>query len=264
MRRFRDQMGRELLLNEKVQRIVSTVPSQTALLDYLGLERETVGITAYCTQPKHWLKEKDVIGGTKDLQIEKIKALLPDLILSNKEENVRQQIEVLAADYPVWLSAIESVEDALAMIWEVGQLTGRSAKADELLKGIDKRRKALPQAPKKIRTAFFIWQDPYMLAGPQTFIHAMLEAFGLENAVPAGSERYPVYSEAEIMALDLDLILLSSEPYAFTTKDLHRVSAWAKKSKMVDGSFFSWYGPRMLPALDYGQRLLAELRMVFG
>jgi ABC-type Fe3+-hydroxamate transport system substrate-binding protein len=102
------------------KRIISLVPSQTELLFHLGLETETIGITKFCVHPSQWFKNKERVGGTKTLNIERIRRLNPDLIIANKEENVKEQVEQLAADYPVWLTDINNLNDALKMVAEVG------------------------------------------------------------------------------------------------------------------------------------------------
>lgn len=264
MARFRDQMRREIQLDQPVRRIVSTVPSQTELLADLGLEDKVVGITAYCNRPTDWLKEKTVIGGTKDLNLEKIRSLQPDLIIGNKEENIKEQIEALSEDIPVWLSDVETVDQALDMIKEIGALTNSPEKAKALIQTITREREAVQKLPFNCRVAFFIWQDPYMLAGKNTFIGALLEELGLENAALTGSGRYPEIQESDLADLDLDLILLTSEPYAFTTSDLHKISRFSRQSKIVDGALFSWYGSRLVKTFLYLARLNRELALVFS
>ncbi len=244
-------------------RIVSTVPSQTELLYALGLEAEVVGITAYCVHPPHWLKEKTIIGGTKDLKVDLIKSLKPDLIIGNHEENVKEQIEALEEEHKVYISKIETIEDALGMILRVGELTQTLVKAKKLIAGINALRARLktPETPKRV--AYFIWKGPMMLAGENTFIGKMLEACGFENAAPSSEQRYPQVAFDLIPNLKADVLLLSSEPYAFTTEDLH---ALAKRNpgalcKIVDGELFSWYGSRMKQAFPYFARLQDELAL---
>ena len=265
MPRFRDQVNREVEIAHSPQRIISTVPSQTELLYHLGLESRTVGITAYCVRPPHWLKEKTVIGGTKNLQLEKIRSLKPDLIIGNKEENIREQIEDLALEIPVWLSDICSVDDALAMIEAVGEITDTEAKAHDLRQNIAKARTVAQEMP-EIRTLYFIWSEPFMVAGRDTFIGQMLNEAGLKNVAPWNEQRYPQLKPEELEKLDPDLILLSSEPYAFKTADLHNLARRLPKAKfkLVDGELFSWYGSRMLLAFRYFQRLREELKLLFA
>lgn len=246
-------------LPSRIRRIVSTVPSQSELLYDLGLEKEVVGITAYCIAPEHWLKEKKVIGGTKNLQLKAIRDLKPDLIIGNKEENVRSQIEELSQDIPVWLSDVRDVDSALEMIEAIGQMTKRPTEAQSLRKTIEEKRQGL-QASSDLRSAFLIWKDPYMLAGPDTFIGHMMEELGLLNLAPSQKGRYPVVSLEEISRWDLDLLLLTSEPYSFNAGELQELAPLARQARIVDGAMFSWYGSRMAKAFPYLQALGKGIR----
>jgi ABC-type Fe3+-hydroxamate transport system substrate-binding protein len=258
---FRDQCDREIELTGLPRRIVSTVPSQTELLADLGLDNETLGLTVWCVHPPHWRDEKKVIGGTKDLNLEKIRELEPDLIIGNKEENIKDQIEALAKEIPVWLSDISTVDEALAMINSIGEICGKSQKANELVRQINQERRSLG-APRPLRVLYFIWKDPYMVAGPNTFISAMMEEMGWQNLAPQNEQRYPQLSIAEIEELNPELILLSSEPYAFTSGDTLAFLESTAAVKIVDGELFSWYGSRMRHAFPYFRRLQAELSLL--
>ncbi|NVJ47456.1 MAG: ABC transporter substrate-binding protein, partial [Cytophagia bacterium] len=116
----KDQMGRRVKVPEAPKRIISLVPSQTELLYDLGLETEVVGITKFCIHPQHWRKEKTIVGGTKQVHFDVIESLQPDLIIGNKEENEEGFIQELASKYPVWMSDITTLNDALDMIECIG------------------------------------------------------------------------------------------------------------------------------------------------
>ncbi len=113
---FTDQTGREVSIPSHPQRIISLVPSQTELLFDLGLEEQVAGITKFCVHPEKWFRSKTRIGGTKNIKSALIHQLQPDLIIANKEENVKEQVEELAAHYPVWVSDIHDLQSALDMI----------------------------------------------------------------------------------------------------------------------------------------------------
>lgn len=263
MARWRDQCGRSLDLPQKPRRIISTVPSQSELLADFGLNEEVLGITGFCVHPPAWRQNKSLIGGTKDLQLDKIRALRPDLIIGNKEENIKAQIEALSEDCPVWLSDIRDVDSALAMIEQLGEILDCRSAAAEILLQIKRARadlKALKAPPLKV--AYFIWQEPYMLAGPDSFISAMIEEIGWRNLAPSQAQRYPQVSPEELAQWDLDLILLSSEPYAFKAKDSLPWQGLARQVKLVDGEYFSWYGSRMAAAFRYFQRLVQSTRFL--
>jgi len=240
------------------RRIVSLVPSQTELLHALGLESEVVGITKFCVHPAAWFQQKKRVGGTKTIHLDKVAALAPDLIIANKEENEREQIEALAARFPVWVSDVRDLSGALAMIEHVGVLTGRDAQAQVLAQEIARQfaRYRPDAALPRPRAAYFIWRKPYMVAGGDTFIHAMLEEAGFENVF--GTEtRYPEVAPEKLAAQAPDVLLLSSEPYPFQEKHLaeFREICPAAQAVVVDGEMFSWYGSRLLLAPAYFQDL---------
>lgn len=255
-----DQMGRELILPRKPQRIISLVPSQTELMFDLNLNSEVVGITKFCIHPDEWFRTKTRIGGTKQLNIELIRQMQPDLIIGNKEENEKSQIEILQKEFPVWMSDISNLDDALRMIREIGILTSTSASADEIAEQIEKNFKLLRTSDKSLRTLYLIWHKPNMCAGSKTFIHDMLEKCGLINA--SIESRYPELSDEEIVRMNPELILLSSEPYPFKEKHIahFRKLLPSAQVKLVDGEMFSWYGSRLLHSPSCFNKLLADLQ----
>ncbi len=270
---FTDQMGRSVELPHPPLRIISLVPSQTELLFYLGLDEEVVGITKFCPDnecrdPDKQFRKKPRIGGTKQFNMVKIAELQPDLIIGNLEENEKEQMEVLFKRYPVWMSDIKTLEDALDMIEQVGLLVGKTAAAQVLQKQIKdqflnlKAQTALIQ-PKK-RVAYFIWRKPYMLAASDTFIDQMLHWAGFENAFH-NKKRYPIVNKEDLQKSNPDVILLSSEPFPFSEKhfpELHEICPKATIS-VVDGEMFSWYGNRLLHAPAYFSNLQVSLDEAF-
>jgi ABC-type Fe3+-hydroxamate transport system substrate-binding protein len=254
---FTDQLGRTITLDRPPVRIISLVPSQTELLYHLGAD--VVGISKFCVHPDSWFREKTRIGGTKDIDPARIVALQPDLIIANKEENDRVQVEALATQYPVWVSDIHNLTDALAMIRSVGELVGQTQKAQALVTEIEKAfSKLASKSSSPLRTAYFIWREPWMTIGGDTFIHDMLQRCGLTNLF-ATQSRYPIVDPATLS--DCDLILLSSEPYPFREKHVKEIQALVPDAfvRLVDGELFSWYGSRLLQAPAYFQQLQASL-----
>lgn len=257
---FTDQMQRPVQLAQwPPRRIVSLVPSQTELLADLGLDQQVVGITKFCIHPAEWFRQKPRVGGTKTLNFAKIEALQPDLLLGNKEENDREQIEWLAARYPVWMSDIARLNDALDMIGQVGQLTGRQVQADGMVAQLKKAFTPPAQSPGP-RVAYLIWRKPYMAAGGDTFIHDMLHWAGYTNVFQHLS-RYPEITLDSLAVAQPDCVFLSSEPYPFAEKHLLDIqnACPAAKVCLVDGEMFSWYGSRLLHAPDYFQILKSNL-----
>jgi ABC-type Fe3+-hydroxamate transport system substrate-binding protein len=251
---FVDMMGESLHLDSAPQRIISLVPSQTELLFSLGLGERVVGVTKYCIHPKKEVRRKAKVGGTKDFELEKIAALQPDLIIGNKEENEKKGIEALKnAGFPVWMSDIYTLADALTMISEIGKITDTAQKAETLRLSLQTGFEALKKetAGKPKSALYLIWREPWMAAGPETFIHEMLPYAGFKNAVKAS--RYPVLSEEELKTLQPQEVLLSSEPYPFKEKHFRELQEVfpAAKIRLVDGEMFSWYGSRLQLALNY-------------
>ncbi|MCS6844771.1 MAG: helical backbone metal receptor [Caldilineales bacterium] len=257
-----DQMGRTVVAPVWPQRVVSLVPSQTELLLDLGLGDRLVGRTRFCVHPADQVSRVAVVGGTKQINFATVERLQPDLIVGNKEENERETILRLAERYPVWLSDVVTLDDALAMIRQVGRLVGEAERADALAEEVAQRLAALPRVQPPRRVAYLIWRKPWMAAGGHTFINSMLAHCGLVN-VFAGPElgRYPQVSLEALAAAQPELVFLSSEPYSF--RERHRLELQAalpaSTVMLVDGEMFSWYGSRLRLAADYLARLVAEI-----
>lgn len=247
---FADMMGNKVEVNFPPKRIISVVPSQTELLYDLGLDEEVVGITKFCVHPKEWFRNKARIGGTKNLDIEKIKSLDPDLIIANKEENTKEQIEELQRYFPVWVSDIATVNDALQMINDVGVLVYKERTAHQIVHVVKNN---FPDEKKMKRSvAYFIWYRPWMSVGNDTFIHDVLQRCGFDN-VFGNETRYPEVDADMLVKAKPDVVLLSSEPFPFKEKHMDEMKELLPDAivKLVDGEMFSWYGSRMLKACDY-------------
>ncbi|QDK78911.1 ABC transporter substrate-binding protein [Spirosoma sp. KCTC 42546] len=243
------------------KRIVSIVPSQTELLFDLGVDEQLVGITKFCIHPATKVKHKAIVGGTKTLNLSKIQALNPDLILANKEENNREQVEELQQTYPVYVTDIITLPDALAMIRDVGALVGKNEEAEKMALQLTDSLIPLLQIP-RLSVAYFIWRKPYMVAANGTFIHEMLGIAGFSN-VFADQTRYPEITTDDLRAAQPDLIFLSSEPYPFTEKHQAEFNAICPLARVmvVDGELFSWYGSRLLRSSDYFRNLRNEIAL---
>lgn len=244
---FRDQLGAIIELPHPPKRIVSLVPSQTELLIDLGAD--VVGRTKFCIHPAANVQNIPVIGGTKNFRLDAIRQLNPDLIIGNKEENYREGIDALKDDYPVWMSDIKSITDAVQMIMEISRIVG---KGDEGASLAEKIQTGLSKIENRFsgRVIYLIWKNPWMAAGADTFICSMLSHIGFENAVE--NDRYPELSHQDLQSLDADFIFLSSEPFPFGEEHLREIQTFtASEVFLVDGEMFSWYGSRMLRAINY-------------
>ena len=243
--------------NAPPKKIISLVPSQTELLHYLGLEKEVIGITKFCVHPEEWFKNKTRIGGTKNINIDVIKKLRPDLIIANKEENEKEQIEMLAEDHTVYVTDITTLNDALLMIKNVGQLTCKKNEASTLITLIKANFSQLQTTNYKLKTCYLIWQKPYMTVGGDTFINDMMNRCGLQN-IFEDKKRYPEITLKDLQVANCQLVLLSSEPYPFKQKHLKEIQQQIPGTKIIlaDGEMFSWYGSRLRLAPEYFKGLL--------
>jgi len=251
---FIDQLQRKIEVPYPPQRIISLVPSQTELLYDLGLEKEVVGITKFCIHPNKWYKLKTRVGGTKKVNFEKIKALKPDIIIANKEENTKEEIEALAKLYPVWISDIYTLDDALEMTRNIGDITNSEAKAKELItqisQGFENLKVSIKGKPKKV--VYLIWHNPIITAAKNTFIDQMLYQNNLDNLMKH-IDRYPELSEDELVSLNPEILMLSSEPFPFKENHIKYYQKLLPNSKvvLVDGEMFSWYGSRLVKSPNY-------------
>jgi ABC-type Fe3+-hydroxamate transport system substrate-binding protein len=245
-------------------RIISLVPSLTEYLWALGLEEEVVGITKFCIHPKAWWQEKTRVGGTKKVNFETIDTLQPTLIIANKEENTKEDIQQLRERYAVLVTDISSLEEAYHYLLLIGQKVQREEKSLSLVSHIQTNLQSVVNIGQGASFLYFIWKDPYFVVGPQTYIHALLTHFGLVNCCEI--ERYPDLDQvlanktslANIQVVNPDYIFLSSEPFPFESKHMEEVQVLFPKSKIVliDGEICSWYGSRMLEVATYFRSIL--------
>jgi iron complex transport system substrate-binding protein len=264
MKTLTDQLGTLHQFENTPKRIVSLVPSQTELLYDLGLEDSIVGITKFCVHPVHFKSIKKIVGGTKQVKIDKIKELQPDIIIANKEENTKEMVDELSRICPVWVTNIITIEDNLQMISDFGQLFNKRTEAQ---KWLDKLNFAyqdfqlfIKDQPIK-KAAYFIWANPYMVAGKETFINELLKLNHFQN-IYEEKGRYPEIELKKIrMEGDPDLVFLSSEPFPFKDEHAFEIGRFTHHAKtiFVDGEYFSWHGSRLVKAFEYFKKLHQKL-----
>ncbi len=259
--KYTDSLNRKIDLPKTPQRIISLVPSLTELLHDMGLERQIVGVTKYCIHPVHYKSTKVLIGGTKKVKFQVIKDLEPDFILCSKEENTPEMVTELEKIAPVYVSDVKSLDDALLLIKELGLLFERRTQSEHIIDKINFRlakfQNFIKETPIK-KVVYFIWANPWMVAGNKTFINDMLRICRFENAY-AHTERYPEINIKRIRILggNPDLFLFSSEPHDFTDEEVFEVLRSNKKvlTIYVDGQYFSWYGSRLIKAFDHFKQI---------
>lgn len=265
MKLFKDQLGTSHVFETTPKRIISLVPSLTELLYDLDLEENIVGITKFCVHPFHFKSTKKIIGGTKKVHFEKIRLLNPDVIIANKEENTPEIVAELSKICPVWVTNIVTIDDNFQMIKDFGELFNKRVEAK---KWIEKIEFALNDFNKFMQTksyhrvAYFIWANPYMVAGNNTYINEILKLNKFNNIYQNKEERYPeiIIQKMRIQG-DPELVLLSSELFPFTDEHAFELGRFTHHAKtiFVDGEMFSWYGTRILKAFSYFRALQEKL-----
>ena len=217
-------------------------------------------MTVYCVEPRDVVRGKRRIGGEKDPDLAAIRALAPDLVVANIEENLREHVETLRSwGIRVWVTYPRTVAAALAMIRELGEVTGTPERAEALLADLEPlharvRSESARRPP--VRVFYPIWRAPWMTIGPDTYIHDLLSVCGGVNVFADRAERYPTVTLDEVAARRPDVILLPDEPFRFRRAHLTEFSPYADvpavrhgRLHLVDGKPFSWHGPRIGEAL---------------
>jgi iron complex transport system substrate-binding protein len=259
-----DHLNRPIELAQPAKRIVSLCPSQTETIFALGQGHKLVGRTQFCIHPAQFVDAVAVVGGTKTAKVELIQALNPDLVIAEKEENTLATVEALSAFVPVYVTNVESVDDALKMIRDFGLLLEAEDKARLLIQAITRSFYAIPSL-NQLRVAYLIWRNPYMAVGSNTYINDILGRMGLVNVFAGTESRYPKITTEQLLTAQPDVIMLSSEPYLFQEKHLDELKSLLQDNSvkvLVDGEMFSWYGSRMVEAGYYLGNLAQEWQVL--
>lgn len=242
-------------------RILSLVPSLTELLCDLGLADKLVGRSGFCIHPRETVKAIPKMGGTKDADIEKIRAAAPTHLVVNVDENRREQVDALARFVPhVVVTHPNAPEDNLELFRLFGGIFRREAQADALAADFRAAREELRRATERLpreRVLYLIWKDPWMTVARDTYISAMLAAAGWDTLPETSAVRYPEIDAVSPGLTLIDRVLLSTEPYRFTEQHLAEAAArFGAPARLIDGEMVSWYGSRAAAGLRY----LAGLR----
>ncbi|MBK4738278.1 helical backbone metal receptor [Noviherbaspirillum pedocola] len=244
-------------------RIVSLVPSITELLCALGLAPLLVGRTGFCVHPRETLAAVPKVGGTKDVNVEKIRQLAPTHLVVNIDENDKPVVDALAAFIPhVIVTHPLAPRDNLALYRLLGGIFRAHERAETLCAEFEAEYAAfgaLQPAPER-RVLYCIWQDPWMTVSRDTYIARMLELIGWRQWQAASpSARYPVFTWSDNLCAEIDEVLLSTEPYRFTETHADALERQiGKPVRLVDGEMLSWYGSRAVAGLRYLRALRME------
>jgi iron complex transport system substrate-binding protein len=249
-------------------RLISLCPSLTELVFDLGRGDDLVGRTKFCVHPKGRVERVESVGGTKNPKVARIVELAPDLVLLNEEENRREDAEaLLAAGVRCHVSFPRDVDDTARMVRDIGAALERRAAAERIASDIERRaarvRETARGAP-AVRYAYLIWRNPWMVAGGDTFVTAMLALPGGVNVFAEHPERYPTVTPEDLAAADPDAVLLSSEPFPFKEKHADELAAATglprSRIHFVDGEYLTWHGSRTPDGIDYAERAIAAVR----
>lgn len=254
---FTDDIGNTIILDQHPERIISLVPSITATLFDLSAGNLLVGRTKFCIHPEGQVKALPVVGGTKNIHLDKIVALRPDLVLCNKEENTLDIFEeIRSAGIPVWVNETRNLEDNAKLILNLGLITGQTERAKAINNVIGEGFSEIRNKFQQKSALYLIWKDPYMSIGRDTFIHDIMSWVGLINCTREYS-RYPALDTTLLRHLNPELVLLSSEPYPFREKHIDEIQALFPEAEvhLVQGEYFSWHGSMMADAVKYFRQL---------
>jgi ABC-type Fe3+-hydroxamate transport system substrate-binding protein len=229
------------------QRVVSLVPSLTETLFDLGCGDAVVGVTDFCIFPPDL--DRPRVGGTKNPKVDAIRALQPDLVHMNMEENLRRHADEIATFARVFVTEPKSIDDVASLIVTLGELHDANDRAAELVRTLDEAR--FTTTP--FTFAVPIWKKQWMWCGGDTYVSALVESCGGRNVL-RDRERYPSIEVAEVVAMKPDIIFLPDEPYAFTEDDAQSIDA--NVIGPFPGHLFTWHGTRTIEGLRFLRRVL--------
>jgi iron complex transport system substrate-binding protein len=249
-------------------RIVSLCPSLTELVFDLGRGDDVVGRTKFCVHPAGRVTRIEAVGGTKNPKIDRIVALAPDLVLLNEEENRREDADALmGAGVRCHVSFPRDLNGTAHMVRDIGALLERPVEAERIAADIEHRAARVRENARRapvVRYAYLIWRNPWMVAGGDTFVTAMLALPGGVNVFADHPERYPTVTPAELAATEPDVILLSSEPFPFKERHADELAAATgippDRMQFVDGEYLSWHGSRTPDGIDYAEQVIRSAR----
>jgi len=253
-----DQIGNNVNLKTYPNKIISLVPSITELLFDLGLDKKVIGITPYCVHPEDKVQSIVKIGGPHKIDLQKIKDLQPDIIFASKEENLKEEVEELVKQYPVYVSDVKNLTEAIEMISQIGTITGTDKIAKKIGGHIQKQFGDLKEITKANKTAcYLVWNEPMITVNKNTFIHEMMQFAGFSNVFADNAERYPKINPTDIKNKKPGYIILSTEPFSFTNEHVAKFKSEYPFSKvlLLDGEKFAWYGSHLLKTPDYFKQL---------
>jgi iron complex transport system substrate-binding protein len=248
---MKDVRGREVVFSSPPRRVVSLVPSLTETLFDLGAGDAVAGITDFCIFPPDLPLPR--LGGTKNPRVDEIRALAPDLVHMNLEENLQRHGDAIEAFAPVFVTEPKSVEDVALLIEQLGAIHGRRERALTLAAELREEAASMPR--RAFTFACPIWKKPWMWCGGDTYVSRLVEAAGGRNVLGERT-RYPDVALPDVLAMTPDVIFLPDEPYLFTPADAAELSG-TKVIGPFPGHLFTWHGARTILGLRFLREVLA-------
>jgi iron complex transport system substrate-binding protein len=263
---FVDQLGREVTLMAPPQRIISLCPSLTETLVHLGVGERLVGRTRFCIHPAEVMRGIPQVGGTKEVAMDRIRALQPDLIIGEKEENTPAMIAALAAEFPVFMTDVLDLDSAQEMVLQLGAITDTTAAATQLARQVADSWSSVRRLVQPVSCLYFIWKSPWMVVGANTFIDSVLQKCGFDNVATQWEGRYPVLDTSDYSHKIPAIVLLSTEPFPFKEAQIAEIQEIIPSAvvRIVDGEMFSWYGSHMVGVENYLNLLLDDVRLALS
>jgi len=248
-----DDLKRSVVIRGEITKIISLCPSITETLCDLGLSEKVVGRTKYCIHPKDDVQNIPIVGDIKNVSLDKIKEINPDIVFALKQENDKETIEKIAENFPVFVFDICSVEDSQKMIISMGQICNIETSATSMFNKIKQKLSNINKLENPLKYIYFVWKNPYMAAGKETFIDSHLSKYGLLNCIENYPQNYATLDENDFSQLDPDIIFLPSEPFVFKENDKFELQQHFpdKKILLVEGEMFCWFGSRLVKSIDY-------------
>ena len=256
-----DDVGRSVVVDVPPRRIVSLVPSLTETVVRWGLGDHVVGVTKYCIHPKSVTRPIPKIGGTKDPDLEAIRALKPDIVLANAEENRREDVEALEGDIPCWVTFPRTVPEVAESLERMGTALGCEPVALDTVQTIRRELHDFEPPEDRLRVAYLIWRDPYMSISRDTYIADVLDRLGCENVFADHTDRYFEVTTSDLVDRAPDRIVLPSEPYPFRRRHARTLAEEIgfdeSRMMLVPGEDYCWFGSRTAEVFATHRRIFA-------
>ena len=264
---IKDDLGDRFEFDAPPSRIVSLVPSITETLFELGGGDRVVGVTDYCIHPRDGVGDIPKLGGTKQVILDRVAGLEPDLAVANKEENRRSDVDQLRRVCPVFVTDPRTVEQAAKTVLDLGILTGCTKEAAGISALIESMLSTIQPAvlKRRLRTACFVWRDPWMAVGPDTYVADLLDTFGFENVFTDNDGRYPCTTLEAVLDRRPEVVMLPDEPFAFGPSEAREIeTCFVERGAPVeilamDGTLLTWFGYRTARGLEYLRRAKTRL-----